>query len=528
MSKPTNRSFQCPQCRGSLNADSPGTSNPGLVEAAYRCADCGASYPTFWGVPYLGIFCAQDMLSVMEISSLLNQFMLTESLQPVSHDGDPVRLADGYRKIQRLVGDAESAAGDGVDLAAFGYTTLPGWFESRFNELSQLNFVIDGLDFDGASVLDIGAGTGFDASRFEAKGAKVTALEYSPIQAAIGAANFENIEWIGGSVTRIPFPDESFDFVIANAALHHVFDLESALDEMLRVLKVDGRLLTMADSFAPDKFTELDEVNSFKNHLPVLGGVNEQIPKLSRFLSPLEHQRESLGAEVLTPVVHGLHERTDALRVWSTTEARETLSNYRGGLCMRVHKRAATRHAPLNPLDELVPFGEYIRSLRDRPTALQQLVDYLPAWAFDRPFTNDSKLKFRLLTGWRPGSGSDVAEVANDAFLFVTKNYVLSNYSRIWFRRNSPNFNNRVRIQLNGRDLCEPHEPRDDWTCVELRGALDAAEIGSKNLLRFFVEAPAKTLEEAVFCVSNSEPSATTLRVKIGKKMSRVLAAFAR
>lgn len=464
----------------------------------------------------------------MEISSLLNQFMVSESLEPVNHDGKAVRLADGYRKIQRLVGDATSAAGDGVDLSAFGYSTLPGWFESRFNELSQLNFVIDGLDFHGARILDIGAGTGFDASRFEAKGANVTALEYSPIQAAIGAANFENIEWIGGSVTRIPFPDESFDFVIANAALHHVFDLESALDEMLRVLKVDGRLLTMADSFAPDKFTELDEVNSFKNHLPVLGGVNEQIPKLNRFLSPLEQHQESLEVEVLTPVVHGLHERTDTLRVWSAAEARESLSDFRGGLCMRVHKHAETRHAKVGPLEELVPFGEYIRSLQDRPTALQRLVDYLPGWAFDRPLINDPKLKFRLLTGWRPDTESGIAEVANDGFLFVTKNYLLDNFSRIWLRRNSPGCNNSIRVRLNGHDICAAHTLSDDWTEIDLASGLDTVKIDEKNLLRFSLDSPGKTLEEAVFFVCNSQPAAPTVIGKLRKNLSRLIGTFAR
>lgn len=42
-------------------------------------------------------------------------------------------------------------------------------------------------------------------------------------------------------IMDIPFPDESFDLVIANHMLYHVPDLDKALPEVRRVLKAEGR-----------------------------------------------------------------------------------------------------------------------------------------------------------------------------------------------------------------------------------------------------------------------------------------------
>jgi SAM-dependent methyltransferase len=47
---------------------------------------------------------------------------------------------------------------------------------------------------------------------------------------------------------KIPFPDNSFDCVVNNQVLEHVKDLDSVLAEMHRVLKPNGRLLTLCPS----------------------------------------------------------------------------------------------------------------------------------------------------------------------------------------------------------------------------------------------------------------------------------------
>ena len=54
---------------------------------------------------------------------------------------------------------------------------------------------------------------------------------------------FPEFQWIGGSSDNLPFVDEKFDFVVANATLHHLLDIPGSMREMLRVLKPGGLLL---------------------------------------------------------------------------------------------------------------------------------------------------------------------------------------------------------------------------------------------------------------------------------------------
>lgn len=47
---------------------------------------------------------------------------------------------------------------------------------------------------------------------------------------------------------RIPFPDETFDLVVCNQVMEHVTDLDFTLSEIARVLKQQGKLLTLFPS----------------------------------------------------------------------------------------------------------------------------------------------------------------------------------------------------------------------------------------------------------------------------------------
>ena len=50
-------------------------------------------------------------------------------------------------------------------------------------------------------------------------------------------------DWQRIDMTDIPYPDGSFDFIMANHVLEHIVDVEKALDEIQRVLKVGGRAI---------------------------------------------------------------------------------------------------------------------------------------------------------------------------------------------------------------------------------------------------------------------------------------------
>lgn len=52
--------------------------------------------------------------------------------------------------------------------------------------------------------------------------------------------NRNNVEYQIADIQDLPFEDDSFDMVIANAMLYHVPDLDKGLIEVRRVLKDDG------------------------------------------------------------------------------------------------------------------------------------------------------------------------------------------------------------------------------------------------------------------------------------------------
>lgn len=88
----------------------------------------------------------------------------------------------------------------------------------------------------GASVLEIGGGTGQQALDFSSLGFEVTSIDL-PASTYSAARIFPIIEYDGRT---IPFGDGSFDIVFSSNTLEHVRDLEPLHAEIRRVLKPDG------------------------------------------------------------------------------------------------------------------------------------------------------------------------------------------------------------------------------------------------------------------------------------------------
>jgi SAM-dependent methyltransferase len=90
----------------------------------------------------------------------------------------------------------------------------------------------------GMTVLDLAAGTGKLTRPLAASGASVIAVE--PV-AEMRAALPEEVEALDGTAEAIPVPDASIDLVTVAQAFHW-FDGDTALAEIHRVLRPDGRL----------------------------------------------------------------------------------------------------------------------------------------------------------------------------------------------------------------------------------------------------------------------------------------------
>jgi len=98
----------------------------------------------------------------------------------------------------------------------------------------------------GERVLELGCGTG---SMWRGvtlpESCRVTLTDYSEGMLAEARANAAHLcaDFAAVDAQAIPFPDASFDVVIANMMLYHVPDIALALREIRRVLRPGGRFI---------------------------------------------------------------------------------------------------------------------------------------------------------------------------------------------------------------------------------------------------------------------------------------------
>lgn len=97
----------------------------------------------------------------------------------------------------------------------------------------------------GQRVLDVACGTGVlaaaAAGRVGADGA-VVGLDPNDEMLAVARRKSARVEWKNGRAESLPFPDASFDRVVSQFGFMFFEDRRTALREMMRVLRPNGRL----------------------------------------------------------------------------------------------------------------------------------------------------------------------------------------------------------------------------------------------------------------------------------------------
>ena len=92
----------------------------------------------------------------------------------------------------------------------------------------------------GIRLLDVACGTGFASAQTAATGASVTGVDFSPEMISEARRRHPAIAFETGDAEALPFPDASFDAVIANFGIHHVERPERAIAEARRTLAPGG------------------------------------------------------------------------------------------------------------------------------------------------------------------------------------------------------------------------------------------------------------------------------------------------
>ncbi len=94
----------------------------------------------------------------------------------------------------------------------------------------------------GHRVLDACCGTGDLAIAAREAGGDVTGLDFSERMLERARRKAPEIDWVGGDLLALPFPDGSFDAATVGFGVRNVEDIERALVELRRILRPDGRL----------------------------------------------------------------------------------------------------------------------------------------------------------------------------------------------------------------------------------------------------------------------------------------------
>lgn len=173
-------------------------------------------------------------------------------------------------------------------------------------------------------VLEVGCGRGELAERMSRElPARVIALDQSARMVELTAAR--GVEAIVGDVVSLPFRDASFDCAVAAWMLYHASDLDQALEELRRVLRLDGRLVAATSSER-----NLAEVWELVGEIGAPGGgftVESAEGHLRRHFDRVE-RRDVLG----TVTFHGRKDAHEYLAATRTTELADRLPDFDGPL----------------------------------------------------------------------------------------------------------------------------------------------------------------------------------------------------
>jgi SAM-dependent methyltransferase len=111
--------------------------------------------------------------------------------------------------------------------------TMPGVHRSFLKFFDRYSFGTD------LKILDLGAGHGALTQKLHERGYEVSACDLFPEYFEYGEVICDKVD----ITSRFPYPDNSFDIVIAVEVSEHIIDHEMFFSELSRILTPGGRLL---------------------------------------------------------------------------------------------------------------------------------------------------------------------------------------------------------------------------------------------------------------------------------------------
>jgi len=109
-----------------------------------------------------------------------------------------------------------------------------------------------------ARVLDLGCGTGVSTRLLNRRGYSAVGADISPLFLQVEKQNTPETDLIAANALQLPFADETFDAVVAFEFIEHIPDIPALLDEMNRVLKVQGFIVLHSPNLISPYLPALD------------------------------------------------------------------------------------------------------------------------------------------------------------------------------------------------------------------------------------------------------------------------------
>ena len=166
-------------------------------------------------------------------------------------------------------------------------------------ELYRVKDVLSHIPYqDITSVLDYGCGQGgwIEVLKNSFTAAKITGIDISEKAIEKARARYENCKFFSFNGKKAPIDDNSFDLVFTYHVIEHVYDIESVVHDISRIVRPGGHICTILPCGNPGSFEE-KVTNLIKN------GKEKSFDGLGRerfFYETEGHLRRMKSSDIIT------------------------------------------------------------------------------------------------------------------------------------------------------------------------------------------------------------------------------------
>lgn len=215
----------------------------------------------------------------------------------------------------------------GTDTGRF-FDAQAEWYDREYDAPSaggrvlraRVQAVLDLLGEGPGHVLDGGMGSGRLCAELARSGWTVTGIDASARMVELARSRLPHLaaRLRQARLEALPFPDGSFDAVVATGVLEYVDDLGHALRELARVLRPGGgAVLSFPDYRAPHNLWRLRVVYPFVRAVKAVVPVGRPAPPPRKRLLPLrrlEQELEAAGLAIEASIRVGARPAPERLR----------------------------------------------------------------------------------------------------------------------------------------------------------------------------------------------------------------------